>query len=109
MEKIGVKMNIKTQAQLNIYKICSAATKKIRLQGERLMTATGMPDRMVRKIERMRKNGTASAPRTVRPDTALSIGAEYKDFRRSYASRLYEGLKTLSAMDGQPKVKLSCS
>ena len=94
-------MNIKTQAQLNIYKICSAATKENPATRERLMTATGMPDRMVRKeIERMRKNGIRICSRNSNAGYWLCQSeAEYKDFRRSYASRLYEGLKTLSAMD----------
>lgn len=94
-------MNIKTQAQLNIYKICSAATKENPATRERLMAATGMPDRMVRKeIERMRKNGIRICSRNSNAGYWLCQSeAEYKDFRRSYASRLYEGLRTLSSMD----------
>lgn len=94
-------MKIVSQAQLNIYKLCEAATKENPATRERLTVATGMPDRMVRKeIERMRKNGIRICSRNSNAGYWLCQSeAEYKDFRRSYASRLYEGLKTLSAMD----------
>jgi len=94
-------MKIVSQAQFNIYKLCAAATKENPATRERLTVATGMPDRMVRKeIERMRKNGIRICSRNSNAGYWLCQSeAEYKDFRRSYASRLYEGLKTLSAMD----------
>ena len=94
-------MNIKTQAQLNIYKICSAATKENPATRERLTVATGMPDRMVRKeIERMRKNGIRICSRSSKAGYWLAKSeAEYRNFRTDYASRLYEGLRTLSSMD----------
>ena len=94
-------MKITTQAQLNIYTACAIATKGNPATRKRLMEVTGFTDRMVRKeIERMRKNGIRICSRNSNAGYWLCQSeAEYKDFRRSYASRLYEGLKTLSAMD----------
>jgi hypothetical protein len=65
------------------------------------MRATGMPDRRVRKeIELLRKDGYRICSNSARPGYWLAkTEAEYKDFRRNYGSRLWEGIRTLRAMD----------
>ena len=104
-------MKIQTQAQLNIYKICSAATKENPATRERLMTATGMPDRTVRKeIELLRKNGLRICSTTGKAEYWLAkTEAEYKDFRRNYGSRLWEGMRTLQAMDNATEGQMELS
>jgi len=94
-------MKIVSQAQFNIYKLCEEATMENPATRERLTVATGMPDRMVRKeIERMRKNGIRICSTNRKAGYWLAKSeTEYRNFRTDYASRLYEGLRTLSSMD----------
>lgn len=91
-----------TQAMLNILALCRQADKDNPVTRERLMRATGMPDRRVRReIEALRKEGYRICSNSARAGYWLAkTEAEYKDFRRNYGSRLWEGIRTLRAMDG---------
>jgi len=94
-------MKITTQAQLSIYTACVHADKEHPATREQLRRVTGMPDRTVRKeIELLRKKGIRICSTTGKAGYWLAkTEAEYKDFRRNYGSRLWEGIRTLRAMD----------
>ena len=93
-------MNITTQAQLNIYTACAIATQTQPVTRERLRQVTGLTDRMVRKeIERLRDNGIRICYGKSGGYWTAKTEAEYKDFRKAYASRFYKGLWTLANMD----------
>ena len=93
-------MKITTQAQLNIYNACAKATREQPATRKRLMEVTGFTDRMVRKeIERLRDNGVRICYGKSGGYWLAKSESEYKDFRKSYASRFYRGLHTLAKMD----------
>jgi len=94
-------MKIQTRAQLNVYTACVHADKDHPATRQQLIAVSGLSDRVVRKeIEYLRKQGIRICSTNNTAGYWLAkTEAEYKDFRRSYASRLYEGLRTLSSMD----------
>jgi biotin operon repressor len=90
-----------TQAMLNILALCGQADKDNPVTRERLTRATGMPDRRVRReIEALRKEGYRICSNSARPGYWLChTEAEYLIFRKDYASRVLESLRTLNRMD----------